>query len=65
MKTAPKPYPSDVSEEEWALVAPYPVLLPEEAACKHGIKLAVVKLSEVKDGFALLPWRCLAKRIFA
>jgi hypothetical protein len=26
-----KPYPSDVSDEEWALVAPYLPLLPEEA----------------------------------
>jgi transposase len=26
-----KPYPSDVSDEEWALVAPYLTLLPEEA----------------------------------
>ncbi|WP_075823493.1 transposase, partial [Roseomonas sp. TAS13] len=24
-----KSYPSDVSDEEWALVAPYLVLLPE------------------------------------
>lgn len=27
-----KPYPSDVSDEEWAFVAPYLTLLPEEAA---------------------------------
>src|SRR5947209_51058 len=26
-----KPYPSDVSDEEWALVAPYLTLLPEES----------------------------------
>ena len=26
-----KPYPSDVSDEEWALVAPYVALLPEDA----------------------------------
>ena len=26
-----KPYPSDVSDEEWALVAPYLALLPEDA----------------------------------
>src|SRR3712207_989704 len=26
-----KPYPSDVSAEEWALVAPYLALLPEDA----------------------------------
>lgn len=28
---ARKPYPSDVSDEEWALVAPYLTLLPEDA----------------------------------
>lgn len=26
-----KAYPSDVSDDEWALVAPYLVLLPEDA----------------------------------
>ena len=26
-----KAYPSDVSDEEWALVAPYLALLPEES----------------------------------
>ena len=31
MNLAPKPYPSDVSDEEWALVAPYLTLLPEDA----------------------------------
>ena len=29
--SARKPYPSDVSDEEWALVAPYLVLLREDA----------------------------------
>ena len=29
--TARKPYPSDVSDDEWALVAPYLTLLPEDA----------------------------------
>jgi transposase len=28
---ARKPYPTDVSDEEWALVAPYLTLLPEDA----------------------------------
>jgi len=27
--SARKPYPSDVSDDEWALVAPYLTLLPE------------------------------------
>lgn len=31
METSRKPYPSDVSDEEWALVAPYLMLLPEAA----------------------------------
>ncbi len=31
MMTARKPYPSDVSDDEWALVAPYLTLLPESA----------------------------------
>ncbi|MFK4048216.1 transposase, partial [Roseomonas mucosa] len=29
--TARKPYPSDVSDEEWGLVAPYLTLLSEQA----------------------------------
>ena len=31
METLRKPYPSDVSDEEWALVAPYLTLLSEDA----------------------------------
>jgi transposase len=31
METTRRPYPSDVSDEEWALVAPYLCLLPEDA----------------------------------
>ena len=31
MDLSRKPYPSDVSDEEWALVAPYLALLPEDA----------------------------------
>ena len=31
MTTVRKPYPFDVSDEEWALVAPYLTLLPEDA----------------------------------
>jgi transposase len=31
MTTSRKPYPSDVSDEEWALVVPYLTLLPEDA----------------------------------
>jgi transposase len=32
MNSARKPYLSDVSDEEWALVAPYLALLPEDAS---------------------------------
>ena len=39
MMTARKPYPSDVSDEEWALAAPYLTLLPETAAQRtHWLK---------------------------
>src|SRR6188472_4012072 len=31
MEIARKPYPSDVSDDEWALLAPYLTLLPEDA----------------------------------
>src|SRR3712207_6359886 len=31
MTTSRKPYPSDVLDEEWALVVPYLTLLPENA----------------------------------
>ena len=30
MTISRKPYPSDVCDEEWALVAPYLALLPED-----------------------------------
>jgi hypothetical protein len=31
MTIARKPYPSDVSDEEWSLVAPYLALMREDA----------------------------------
>lgn len=31
MSKARKSYPSDVSDEEWAFVAPYPALIHEDA----------------------------------
>ncbi len=33
--TTRKPYPSDVSDDEWAFVAPYLTLLPEDAGQRH------------------------------
>ena len=53
---ARKPYPSDVSDEEWALVAPYLTLLPEAAGQReHGLR-------EVFNGLRYIlktgaPWR--------
>ncbi len=37
--TVRKPYPSDVSNEEWALVAPYLTLLREDAAQRQGKRM--------------------------
>jgi transposase len=57
MKTARKPYPSDVSDEEWALVAPYLALLPEGAGQQRDYPLR-----EVFNGLRYIvktgaPWR--------
>ena len=58
MKISRKPYPSDVSDEEWALVAPYLTLLPEDAAQRtHALR-------EVFDGLRYLvrygvAWRAM------
>jgi transposase len=53
-----KPYPSDVSEEEWALVAPYLTLLPENALQReHPLRADVNGLRYiVKTG---APWRAM------
>lgn len=53
-----KPYPSDVSDEEWAFVAPYLVLLPEDASQRR------YALREVFNGLRYLVktgahWRML------
>src|ERR1041384_4159075 len=42
-----KPYPSDVSDDEWALVAPYLTLLPEAAGQRR---------YELREGFNGLRW---------
>ena len=54
--TARKPYPSDVSDEEWALVAPYLTLLPEDVGQREH------SLREVFNGLRYVvktgpPWR--------
>jgi transposase len=51
-----KPYPSDVSDDEWALVAPYLALLPEDARQREH------SLREVFNGLRYVvktgaPWR--------
>src|SRR5919107_1782247 len=56
MTFARKPYPSDVSDEEWALVAPYLTLLPEKAGQREH------SLREVFNGLRYViktgaPWR--------
>ena len=53
-----KAYPSDVSDEEWALVAPYLALLPEAAGQREH------PLREVFDGLRYvvrngIPWRAM------
>lgn len=51
-----EPYPSDVSDDEWALAAPYLTLLPEDASQRtHGLR-------EVFNGLRYIvktgaPWR--------
>jgi len=56
MDTFRKPYPSDVSDDEWALVAPYLTLLPEASGQR------VHLLREVFNGLRYIiktgaPWR--------
>ena len=51
-----KPYPSDISDDEWAFVAPYLKLLPEEASQRRH------DLREVFNGLRYIvktgaPWR--------
>ena len=54
--SARKPHPSDVSDDEWALVTPYLTLLPEAAGQReHGLR-------EVFNGLRCVlktgtPWR--------
>ncbi|WP_265001138.1 transposase, partial [Komagataeibacter nataicola] len=35
MNTVQKPYPSDVSDEEWSLIVPYLLLMKEDAEQRH------------------------------
>ena len=58
MTISRKPYPSDVSDEEWALVAPYLALLPEDAGQRdHSLREAFNGLRYVlRSG---CPWRLM------
>lgn len=55
-----KPYPSDVSDEEWALVAPCLCLLPEDAGQRrHALRGLFNGLRHVvRHG---IPWRAMPK----
>lgn len=56
MRSSRKPYLSDVSDEEWALVAPYLALLPEDAAQRsHSLREVFNGLRYVVKTGA--PWR--------
>lgn len=58
MTTARRSYPSDVSDEEWALVVPYLTLLPEDAGQRaHPLREVFNGLRYVvKNG---IPWRAM------
>jgi transposase len=58
MQPARKPYPSDISDEEWALIAPYLVLLREDAGQR------LYSLRELFKGLRYviqhgIPWRAM------
>lgn len=55
---ARKSYPSDVSDDEWAFVAPYLSLLPEDAGqCRHSLREVFNALRYLVRSGA--PWRML------
>ena len=58
MMSIRKPYPSDVTEEEWQFVAPYLTLLPLDAGQR---RLELVRFSTLSLSGAsrLCPWRML------
>lgn len=58
MSTVRKPYPSDASDEEWTLVAPYLCLLPEEAGQRsHSLREVFNGLRYILKSGA--PWRLM------
>ena len=58
METRHKPYPSDVSDEEWAFVAPYLTLLPLDANQRqHNLREVFNALRYLVRGG--IPWRMM------
>ncbi len=58
MSSTRTPYPSDVSDEEWAFVAPYLTLLPEDAGQRrHNLREVFNALRYLVRGG--IPWRML------
>jgi transposase len=56
MTSARKPYPFDVSDGEWALVAPYLTILPEKAVQReHSLREVFNGLRDIIKSGA--PWR--------
>ncbi len=51
--SARNPYPTDVSDDEWALVAPYLLLLPEDALQRR---------YSLREVFNALRWLVRARR---
>ena len=58
MTPSRNPYPTDVSDEEWAFVAPYLMLLPEDAGQRtHGLREVFHGLRWIVRAGA--PWRMM------
>lgn len=58
MTPSRNPYPTDVSDEEWAFVAPYLMLLPEDAGQRtHGLREVLNGLRWIVRAGA--PWRMM------
>jgi len=68
---ARKPYPSDVTDDEWSFVVPYLTLMREDAPQRehrlrevfNGLRW-IVRLPHAKRGFVLLPRRWVVERSF-
>ena len=45
-----RPYPSDVSDEEWSLVAPYLILMDQEAPQRQHDLRSIIRVAQGKQG---------------